>query len=138
MRLKKENIMLGSQFETQPKEHARSSKSQQSIEKKNAKARYFLAWRWHFYAGLFVIPFMLMLSLTGIVMLFDDEIEHFRYGEILTVTPEETVKSVSKQMQAVIAQYPKARVTQFIAASEATVANRFRLTPVSITGAVMW
>lgn len=127
MRLKKENIMLGSQFETQPKEHARSSKSHQSIEKKNAKARYFLAWRWHFYAGLFVIPFMLMLSLTGIVMLFDDEIEDFRYGEILTVTPQETVQSVSKQMQAVIAQYPKASVTQFIAASEATVANRFNV-----------
>jgi hypothetical protein len=22
-------------------------------------------WRWHFYAGLFVIPFILMLSVTG-------------------------------------------------------------------------
>ncbi len=31
-----------------------------------AKSRYFLTWRWHFYAGLFVIPFMLMLSVTGL------------------------------------------------------------------------
>ena len=27
---------------------------------------YNLAWRWHFYAGLFVAPFMVMLALTGI------------------------------------------------------------------------
>lgn len=30
---------------------------------------YNLAWRWHFYAGLFVAPFMIMLSLTGMVYL---------------------------------------------------------------------
>ena len=26
---------------------------------------YFAAWRWHFYAGLYVIPFMLMLAVTS-------------------------------------------------------------------------
>ena len=31
---------------------------------------YNLAWRWHFYAGLFVAPFMVMLALTGIIYLF--------------------------------------------------------------------
>ena len=31
---------------------------------------YKLAWRWHFYAGLFVIPFMILLSITGIIYLF--------------------------------------------------------------------
>ena len=39
-----------------------------------ARSRYFMTWRWHFYAGLYVIPFMLMLCMTGLVMLFDDEI----------------------------------------------------------------
>ena len=29
---------------------------------------YFAAWRWHFYAGLYVIPFLIMLSVTGIVI----------------------------------------------------------------------
>lgn len=46
------------------------------------KNLYFLTWRWHFYAGLFVVPFMLMLALTGLVMLFDDEIEQARYAEV--------------------------------------------------------
>jgi len=31
---------------------------------------YAVAWRWHFYAGLYVVPFLLMLALTGLVMVF--------------------------------------------------------------------
>jgi uncharacterized iron-regulated membrane protein len=27
-----------------------------------------VAWRWHFCAGLYVVPFLLMLALTGLVM----------------------------------------------------------------------
>lgn len=31
---------------------------------------YFIAWRWHFYAGLYVIPFLVMLAATGLIMLW--------------------------------------------------------------------
>lgn len=65
------------------------------------KTLYFLTWRWHFYAGLFVVPFMLMLALTGLVMLFDDEIEQARYAEVLNVTPQTQVMPVSQQLAAV-------------------------------------
>ncbi len=34
-------------------------------------------WRWHFYAGLFVIPFILILSLTGAAYLFKPEIDRW-------------------------------------------------------------
>ncbi|KTE21320.1 hypothetical protein ATE67_08470 [Sphingopyxis sp. H050] len=34
-------------------------------------------WRWHFYAGLFVIPFVLMLSLTGAAYLFKPQIDRW-------------------------------------------------------------
>lgn len=30
---------------------------------------YFAAWRWHFFAGLYVIPFLLMLAITGFFMM---------------------------------------------------------------------
>lgn len=118
--------MLGSQSKTQPKGSARSS-LQLNAEKAKAKTHYFLVWRWHFYAGIFVIPFMLMLSLTGIVMLFDDEIEQLRYSDILTVTPSGASHSVKNQMQVVQAQYPDANITQFIAAKNPTEANRFNV-----------
>ncbi|KTE78828.1 PepSY-associated TM helix domain-containing protein [Sphingopyxis sp. A083] len=34
-------------------------------------------WRWHFYAGLFVIPFILILSLTGAAYLFKPQIDRW-------------------------------------------------------------
>ena len=30
---------------------------------------YFAAWRWHFYAGLFVLPFLSVLAITGLSLI---------------------------------------------------------------------
>ena len=92
-----------------------------------SKYRYFLTWRWHFYAGLFVIPFMLMLSLTGLVMLFDDEIEFSRYQSVLEVVPQTSTVAVSVQMDNVLLAYPNANMTQFVPAPSPDLANRFSI-----------
>ncbi len=113
--------MLGSQVKTPPKDHARQSTSN------NAKARYFMAWRWHFYAGLFVVPFMIMLSLTGLVMLFDDEIELARYHSIIEVQPSDTHISAEQQLKAVQAEYPNANITQFVMSHDPEHANRISI-----------
>ena len=34
-------------------------------------------WRWHFYAGLLVIPFILMLSVTGAAYLFKPQLDRW-------------------------------------------------------------
>lgn len=34
-------------------------------------------WRWHFYAGIFSIPFVIWLSITGSIYLFSPQIEHW-------------------------------------------------------------
>lgn len=91
------------------------------------KSRYFLTWRWHFYAGLFVVPFMLMLCFTGIVMLFDEEIEQFRYQPIISVEVGEQTAAVSEQLLAVEKHFPDSTVTQFIPAKQADLANRFNV-----------
>ncbi|WP_338664086.1 PepSY domain-containing protein [Pararoseomonas sp. SCSIO 73927] len=39
-----------------------------------ARSLHGMIWRWHFYAGLFVVPFLVILSLTGTVYLFEREI----------------------------------------------------------------
>lgn len=116
--------MLGSQFQTQPKEHAHLSNGSNINQR---KARYFLTWRWHFYAGLFVIPFMLMLSITGLVMLFDDEIEQLRYSDIIYVTPQGAAQLPSQQLAAVQHAYPDATITQFVASASPELANRFNV-----------
>ncbi|CCN81646.1 putative PiuB iron-regulated membrane protein [Vibrio nigripulchritudo SFn27] len=104
--------MLGSTKTAQQKDFARS------------KNLYFLTWRWHFYAGLFVIPFMLILSLTGIVMLFDDELESARYGDMLIVEPKSNSIPVSQQLS-IVESYAEGTVTQFVPAHSETVPNRF-------------
>ncbi|MFG0832708.1 PepSY-associated TM helix domain-containing protein [Aeromonas bivalvium] len=50
-------------------------------------SRYQRIWRWHFYAGLFVAPFLILLSLTGIIYLFQPQLDRLMYAELQTVTP---------------------------------------------------
>ena len=42
-------------------------------------------WRWHFFAGLLCVPFMILLAVTGSIYLFHNEIEHtaFSYRSVV-------------------------------------------------------
>src|ERR1700760_1581328 len=62
-------------------------------------------WRWHFYAGLFCIPFVLWLSLTGTIFLFHPQIQHWldRPFDHLTITQR---ASANTQVQAALAAMP--------------------------------
>lgn len=51
-------------------------------------ALYIAIWRWHFYAGIFVIPFALLLSVTGCIYLFRIQFEEWYYKDLLTVAPQ--------------------------------------------------
>jgi uncharacterized iron-regulated membrane protein len=46
---------------------------------------YNLAWRWHFYAGLFVAPFMILLAITGIIYLFKPQLDPLMYRDLMVV-----------------------------------------------------
>jgi len=50
------------------------------IAKPRTERWYRAAWRWHFYAGLFCLPFVLWLSLTGGIYLFKPQIEGLLYA----------------------------------------------------------
>jgi len=45
-------------------------------------------WRWHFYAGLFVMPFLLVLAITGTLYCFQPQIEPLLYRHRLIVEPQ--------------------------------------------------
>ncbi|MGR5337626.1 PepSY-associated TM helix domain-containing protein [Vibrio gigantis] len=103
-----------------------NSQSASSVKTKDRnKFLYFLTWRWHFYAGLFVIPFMLMLSITGLVMLFDDEIELAFHRDAIEVAASGKPVKASLQLAAVQEQYPQGSVTQFVPSKAPNLANRF-------------
>jgi uncharacterized iron-regulated membrane protein len=44
-------------------------------------------WRWHFYAGLICLPFLISLAVTGALYLFRNEIEDVVYRQQLFVVP---------------------------------------------------
>jgi uncharacterized iron-regulated membrane protein len=43
---------------------------------------YRAVWRWHFYAGLFVLPFLISLAITGALYLFKDEIDGVIHADL--------------------------------------------------------
>ncbi|SFL90098.1 PepSY-associated TM helix domain-containing protein [Rugamonas rubra] len=46
---------------------------------------YRAVWRWHFYAGLLVLPFLVLLAVTGALYLFQAEIDDYVYRDLRTV-----------------------------------------------------
>ena len=47
------------------------------ISEEQGRRLYRAIWRWHFYAGIFCIPFVIWLSLTGSIYLFKPQIERW-------------------------------------------------------------
>ena len=88
---------------------------------------YRTVWRWHMYAGLYVIPFMLMLSLTGLIMLlYQPVIAPALHGKLLTVEPAaHGYVSWTTQLQSVSKAYPDTTVTQFRVPETAEQSSHF-------------
>ncbi|WP_341316124.1 PepSY domain-containing protein [Paraburkholderia sp. IMGN_8] len=55
-----------------------------------ANAGYRTLWRWHFYAALFVMPFLVILAITGTLYCFQPQIEPLLYPHRLIVEPQAT------------------------------------------------
>jgi len=64
-------------------------------------AFYRLVWKWHFLAALYVVPFMLMLSVTGAIYLYKPQIENWLYADKLNVEIGETRLPYEAQLAAV-------------------------------------
>ena len=52
-------------------------------------ALYRLIWKWHFLAGLLVLPFMAFMAVTGLVNLYHKELHETLYSSVLNVVPAE-------------------------------------------------
>ncbi|MDD2060176.1 PepSY domain-containing protein [Pseudomonas sp. GD03860] len=78
---------------------------------------YNLAWRWHFYAGLFVAPFMILLAITGIIYLFKPQLDPLLYRDLMVVEAGHHAQSADNLLQQVRGAYPEGRVTQYLPAT---------------------
>ena len=100
-----------------------------------ARKFYIAAWRWHFYAGLYVAPFLIMLAVTGMMMMWSAAIVGRDGEKLYSVTPGTETVAVSSQIEAATAAVPGGAVVQFIAPRTPDGASVFRVN--SDAGAIM-
>ena len=79
----------------------------------NADKLYRTIWRWHFYAGLLCIPFIISLSVTGAIYLFKPQIDNWidRSYQNLPTSPNRTTPS--EQIAAALNAKPNASFASY-------------------------
>ncbi|WP_147093857.1 PepSY-associated TM helix domain-containing protein [Swaminathania salitolerans] len=65
-----------------------------------------MLWRWHFFAGLFCLPFVIVLCVTGSLYLFKPQIETWLDRDIDRAVAEGPPRSVSAQRDAALSAVP--------------------------------
>ncbi|MCB8889261.1 PepSY-associated TM helix domain-containing protein [Vreelandella malpeensis] len=83
-----------------------SNMTLESGQKSRASDLYRAVWRWHFYAGLLVLPFLITLSITGALYLFKDEIDALVHADVKRVAVQETLQPPSTLASAALAAHP--------------------------------
>ncbi|MCA0922956.1 PepSY-associated TM helix domain-containing protein [Pseudooceanicola nanhaiensis] len=69
-------------------------------------ALYRAVWRWHFIAGLVVLPFILILAVTGGIYLFKDEINNAAHRPLRFVEAGQAALAPSQITEAALAVHP--------------------------------
>jgi len=75
-------------------------------------ALYRTLWRWHFYAGLLVLPLVLVLSLSGALFLFKPQVERWEERAFQGL-PTAGAVTPAAQVSAATAAFPGARFTAY-------------------------
>lgn len=90
-------------------------------------ALYRTLWRWHFYAGLIVLPFVMILAFTGSLYLFKPQIDRLEERAFAGQRQSGAV-SPNVQLDAALAAYPGARFDAYRLPERAGDAPMMRLT----------
>jgi uncharacterized iron-regulated membrane protein len=77
-----------------------------------ANALYRTLWRWHFYAALYVLPFIIILSLTGAIFLFKPQINRWEERAFQNL-PTTNAVSPNVQLDAARAAFPDAQFDSY-------------------------
>ena len=94
--------------------------------KKNTVINQWL-WKWHVIAGLLTLPVMLLLAVTGVIYLFKDDMNQYRYRDAMYVTPASTPKLSFEQQLQVANAYHHSAISSVILPRANSEATAFRL-----------
>lgn len=92
-----------------------------------ANVLYTTIWRWHFYAGLIVAPFAVLLAITGALYLFQAEIEGWLYRDLFSVLAAPQSLPPDKQVAIALAKFPGSAAEAYTPASSASQSTLVRL-----------
>ncbi|MGD9599010.1 MAG: PepSY-associated TM helix domain-containing protein [Steroidobacteraceae bacterium] len=67
-------------------------------------------WRWHFFAALIVIPFVLWQSITGVLYLWHDDLTAVIYPDKARVAPASDAASLESQLATAMRHQPNGRL----------------------------
>ncbi len=84
-------------------------------------------WRMHFYAGMFAIPFILLMATTGLVILYTQPLRDATEGDRRVVDKGDRIVSYDEQAQAVAEAYPDTPVLYMITPPDERHATAFGL-----------
>lgn len=88
---------------------------------------YRAVWRWHFYAGVFVIPFLLTLSLSGLLMLVSKPLTTLFQQHLIAVEATGDALPASTLLTKVQENFPDAAIKLYLPAQSATETTRFSI-----------
>ncbi|WP_331343893.1 PepSY domain-containing protein [Cellvibrio sp. UBA7661] len=79
----------------------------------NTRALYRTIWRWHFYAGIFCIPFVILLSITGAIYLFKPYYESWQESQYHSLTVSGERVPANEQIQAALNAIPNGKFLSY-------------------------
>lgn len=102
----------------------------------HAGTLYRAIWRWHFYAGLFVAPLLVVLAASGLVMLLRGPLDSLLYRDLLVVEPQASpARAPSEQVDAVQRAFPHATPVLFVPPGDPTRSTEVSVEPSAAHGA---
>lgn len=92
-------------------------------------------WRVHFYSGMFALPFILLMAVTGLVILYTDPIQQLTEGDVRSVEASSAAYlSFDQQAAAVQAAYPEGTVLDVTPPADRESSTRFFIDDGSAAG----
>src|SRR6187401_3192487 len=103
-----------------------------------ASITYRALWRWHFHAGLFCIPFVLVLALSGSIYLFKPQIDAFADRAVDSLVVRGQRATGEAQVAAAIASLPGSKLFVYEIPNEPDDAVRVHLYAPDGTGRIVY
>lgn len=95
-------------------------------------------WRWHFHAGLFCIPFVIVLAITGSIYLFKPQIDAFADRAVDSLQVSGRRATGEEQVAAAIASLPGSKLFVYEIPREADDAVRVHIYAPDGTGRIVY